>query len=329
MTILSRWKCQHITSFLLLGSFAAHGKASFTALKPFSFIDAPLSSFPRDVDVHHTKLIWRTSAHRPQRNRKSNSSNTNFAEIVGNSGSDVVGRTLNCDINATKNVQIFLRFSPLINGPSLFPLHVEVIFAVDNPNCNNIERIDKFSARKPNNLLPVSTLNECFQLHRFDFIPVNPTDPSIVTRLLSFRPIPGRVRYRAQTQCMNESADSSQDVSDKSHDNSTLSQYERLKYVIKHQREYNGNQNSGFGRRGVTVVFPIGYALCRVDQTNTSLYEVVSAAIEFTANYRNLCGGELRILGGKNCLSFAMDLLSHLEDIHGIYFQLSPPRIEW
>jgi hypothetical protein len=38
-------------------------------------------------------------------------------------------------------------------------------------------------------------------------------------------------------------------------------------------------------------------------------------------------GKELRILGGKNCLSFALDMLSHLNEMHDIEFELSAPKI--
>ena len=41
------------------------------------------------------------------------------------------------DTEHDANAHIFLRFSPLIGGPSFLPLHVEVIITVEDTNNNN------------------------------------------------------------------------------------------------------------------------------------------------------------------------------------------------
>lgn len=67
-------------------------------------------------------------------------------------------------------VQVFLRCSPLIGGPSILPLHVEVILAEDKDTKRSID--DRIYIRKTNDLAYL--MNTYPQLHRFDFLPENP-----------------------------------------------------------------------------------------------------------------------------------------------------------
>ena len=111
------------------------------------------------------------------------------------------------DSRSTKqNFDVFLRFSPLIGGPNLLPLHVEVILA------SNFQNAEAFTEKKEDLTVPFSMVscdsdsdpfgsggneNEGRDyLHRIDFLPKHPKDPSTLLKLLTFRPVPGLVRHR-------------------------------------------------------------------------------------------------------------------------------------
>ena len=68
---------------------------------------------------------------------------------------------------------------------------------------------------------------------------------------------------------------------------------------------------------GITILVPIG-SLTDDDDKEVTAKEVVSTAINFREEYRDTLYKELQILGGKNCLSFALDLLSHVEVTTGM-----------
>lgn len=176
-------------------------------------------------------------------------------------------------------VQVFLRFSPLIGGPPI-PLHVEVILAEDVAD----KRKDSDSKgtiyiRKTNNLSSISSLNTYPQLHRLDFLPENPTDPTTVVRLAFFQSVPGKLRQRCYTKSTT-SSDASQDG------------------------------------RGITVLLPVGSIPCNHENEVTSS-SIISTALEFTNERSDDVYADLQIFR-KNCLSFALDLLLELNSVHGI-----------
>ena len=179
-------------------------------------------------------------------------------------------------------MQVFLRFSPLIGGPPI-PLHVEVILAEDERR-DNIESKEEGSTiyvRKTNNLASMAFLNTYRQLHRLDFLPKNPTEPSTVIRLASFQSVPGKLRHRTYSKNTTASSDAKQDG------------------------------------RGITVILPVGSIPCEKKNGVTSS-NIVSTALEFTNERRDNVYDDLRILLGKNCLSFAVDLLLELNNVYGI-----------
>mmetsp|Transcript_22205 Transcript_22205/g.44636 ORF Transcript_22205/g.44636 Transcript_22205/m.44636 type:complete len:252 (-) Transcript_22205:801-1556(-) len=179
------------------------------------------------------------------------------------------------------SVQVFLRFSPLIGGPPI-PLHVEVILAEgDADKRKDAESKGTIYIRKTNNLASMAFLNAYPQLHRLDFLPENPTDPSTVVRLTSFQSVPGKLRHRHYSQNITASSDAKQDG------------------------------------RGITVLLPVGSIPCQKKSGATSS-DVVSTALDFTNERRDNVYDDLRIFLGKNCLSFAVDLLLELNNVHGI-----------
>jgi hypothetical protein len=184
------------------------------------------------------------------------------------------------DENVIKdNVKVFLRFSPLIGGPPI-PLHVEVILAEDDENkCKDVSK-GTIYIRKTNDLSSMAFLNTYPQLHRLDFLPENPTDPSTVVRLVSLQSVPGKLRHRYYTQNIT-SSDASQDG------------------------------------RGITVLLPVGSIPC-INKDNFTSNDIISTALKFTNERRDHVYDDLRIFLGKNCLSFALDLLIELNNEHGI-----------
>mmetsp|Transcript_22206 Transcript_22206/g.44640 ORF Transcript_22206/g.44640 Transcript_22206/m.44640 type:complete len:247 (-) Transcript_22206:801-1541(-) len=176
------------------------------------------------------------------------------------------------------SVQVFLRFSPLIGGPPI-PLHVEVILTEgDADKHKDAERKGTLYIRKTNNLASMAVLNTYPQLHRLDFLPENPTDPSTVVRLASLQSVPGKLRHRYY---VTASSDAKQDG------------------------------------RGITVLLPVGSIPCQKKSGATSS-NVISTALDFTNERRDNVYDDLRIFLGKNCLSFALDLLLELNNVHGI-----------
>ena len=189
---------------------------------------------------------------------------------------------------------IFLRFSPLIGGPAFLPLHVEVILAVEDACSEKTETImDTVHVRKDSRLSSTPFLTDFSQLHRFDFLPVNPTDTSTLVRLVSLRGVPGRLRYRSYEG------------------NSEVS---RAMQQTESKDEGEKKEQDG---RGLTILIPVG-SLPRIDAGNDTTGDAVSTAIEFKDEYQDTLFQELRLLGGKNCLSFALDLLAELDASTGM-----------
>ena len=192
-------------------------------------------------------------------------------------GTSVGASITNTDTTCSEgSVQVFLRFSPLIGGPPI-PLHVEVILAEDGADTESKGTID---IRKTNNL-ESTALSSYPKLHRLDFLPQNPTDPSTVVRLASLQSVPGRLRHRYYAQNITASSDRNQDG------------------------------------RGITVLLPVGSIPYEKDNEEDRS-AIISTALEFTKERTDNIYDDLRILLGKNCLSFAIDLLSELNKVHRI-----------
>ena len=169
---------------------------------------------------------------------------------------------------------IFLRFSPLIGGPPFLPLHVEVILGMASNNSYAEFMDKKIYVRRTNNL---SFLKEhATQLHRFDFLPMNPTDPSTISRLLTLRSVPAKVRHRIVQSSNNVDVQKDDDRS-------------------------TSVQDDG---KGITLLLPIGSVVAD---------DIIPRALDFKEQYKDTLFRELRLIGGKNCLTFALDLISHVE----------------
>jgi hypothetical protein len=182
---------------------------------------------------------------------------------------------------------IYIRFSPLVGGPIFLPLHVEVIFVVDDATTattpTQTHTMDTVYIRNSESFSSVPFFNNSMIFHRFDFLPANPTDPSTLARLFTFQSVPGVVRCRSISQ---------QDANDES-----------VKIT---------------DRNGFTILIPVGSHMCRSsDNTNSNDDDIVSTAVRFKDEYGDNTFKEIRLLGGKNCFSFALDLLSYVESATG------------
>jgi hypothetical protein len=124
-------------------------------------------------------------------------------------------------------------------------------------------------------------MNTYPQLHRFDFLPENPKDASTVVSLATFQSVPGKLRHRYyNTQNITSTDTTSADG------------------------------------RGVTIVLPIGCIACQDKECGSN--SIISTAMKFTNERIDDVYDNLRIFLGKNCLSFALDLLTNLDHVHGI-----------
>jgi len=182
----------------------------------------------------------------------------------------------------TQDGHVFLRFSPLIGGPSFIPLHVEVIIVVDEDGNNSEEMIMDTVYIRRNNNLSATFLNkqQKLQFHRFDFLPEKPLDPSTISRISTLQAVPGNVRYRRyETSSSN---------------------------IPNNNLDYEKSTNNQMDGKGITILLPIGSLTCNAA-------DGISTAIQFKEKNSDTIFKELRIIGGKNCLQFALDLLSYIE----------------
>ena len=66
-------------------------------------------------------------------------------------------------LHMAESVSVSLKLSPLIGGPSFLPVHVKVVVDED---------------------------------HMYDFVPINPTNPITIRRLMLLQSVPGEIRSR-------------------------------------------------------------------------------------------------------------------------------------
>ena len=188
---------------------------------------------------------------------------------------------------ANEGTSLFLRFSPLVGGPPFLPLHVEVLLVPTLQHINLREQKRQIDA-----ILKNATNNDYFDVHRFDFLPANPRDVDTIVRLLMLQAVAGNVRYRHLPAVQNGGA-------------------------------VKTGGNKRIEEKGVTILLCLGSS-CSILESQSS---ILSTAKSFADEYKTAAGKELRILGGKNCVSFALDMLLHLNEMHGIDVCLSMPRI--
>jgi hypothetical protein len=232
--------------------------------------------------------------------------------------------------------RLFFRFSPLIGGPSFLPLHVEVIVVLDeNGNFGSYDgrhcaydialskrrlwsnaihyfaMVDDDLSSSSSIAEFLSTTTEYYaqgrrrtvrikEIHRFDYLPINPTHPSTLVRLVTFQSVPGQICHRRIK------------VKDRRSSCSLLCSVGDATIVSVHDDDERYDIKGGTTTtrdkqrdKGVAILIPVG---CVSGYVN-----VISTAMKYIDEYHEQLYAELRIVGGKNCLSFALDLLSYIK----------------
>lgn len=106
---------------------------------------------------------------------------------------DVESANINTIFSVPRNrcYQVSAAFFPLVGGPEFLPLHVSLILK----NCPRNNDESKHTIQiAPEQEESSSREESC---HRFDFLPVNATDPTTLQKLIMMKRIPGCVRYTA------------------------------------------------------------------------------------------------------------------------------------
>ncbi|KAL3771325.1 hypothetical protein ACHAWO_005391 [Cyclotella atomus] len=214
------------------------------------------------------------------------------------------------------HVSIFLRFSPLIGGPPFLPLHVEVLLTQDVPPSKSNTK-DQQMHQLIEGILKNTTNNRYLDIHRFDFLPQNPRDGDTIVRLMLLKGVPGNVRYR---NCLMVDRDSLQDCS--------VADGNEFNLLIDNDDGDIADGVHSANRKGlnegVTILLRVGSVSSYNKFRSQS---IISTATSFVKDYKTTAGKELRIVGGKNCVSFASDLLWYLNEVHGIDIDVSMPQL--
>jgi len=165
---------------------------------------------------------------------------------------------------------LYLRFSPLIEGPRFAPVHVEVMLANESTST----------------------------LHRFDFVPANPTDPKTLRMLLTLRSVPGILRCRV----VEGSSSSALPVVADDDDGDAISSPGELRTILANTSTNGGNIIKG--KNGIT------FRLASVESSGDSS-ALISEAETFTQQFQ-LERGNLNLLT-NSCFTYAYELLQFID----------------
>eukprot|EP00565_Helicotheca_tamesis_P001043 CAMPEP_0185738894 /NCGR_PEP_ID=MMETSP1171-20130828/34123_1 /TAXON_ID=374046 /ORGANISM="Helicotheca tamensis, Strain CCMP826" /LENGTH=241 /DNA_ID=CAMNT_0028410279 /DNA_START=19 /DNA_END=744 /DNA_ORIENTATION=- len=209
---------------------------------------------------------------------------------------------------APQSGNVFVRFSPLIGGPSFLPLHCEVLLLAPPPPANEEEE---------NTIL----------IHRFDFLPKEPTRAETLSSLLSLQSVPGMVRQRT----LNIPSSSWKEI-DRQNDNDDddsplLSMAFPVENAIQAARTsdtstYDETTTEERFRRGYT--FCLGRKQIRMIQSSnnaetscssllSSPTEMISEAQSYSQTFQSQ-NGQLHILY-NSCFNYAFGLIQNLRHI--------------
>lgn len=171
---------------------------------------------------------------------------------------------------ASSPLDIYLRFSPLIGGPRFLPAHVEVMLANESTG----------------------------SLHRYDFVPANPTDPKTLTTLLTLRSVPGVLRCRV----VDGSSSARQAVIADEDDEDALSSPGELRTILAKTKKGGGGGNIIKGKNGISFRLA---SIVSVDPSG-----LISKADIFTQQYQ-MERGELNLLT-NSCYVYAYELFQFI-----------------
>ena len=197
----------------------------------------------------------------------------------------------NVNLGDSATFRLFARFSPLIGGPSFLPIHAEIML---------LGLKDESGSLDPDGGKG-SVDEDAYILHRVDFIPLKPTDPSTLSSLLSFQNVEGSVRHRKVG--IREKYEEQKDTP-----SSMQTLNEGLKQVS--QQRVDALLSSSFSAKKCSIVVPLG--LVKAKDTNVSSDGRICTPRCIDELVKRKSGMELNLLK-NNCYSFAFDVLSSLE----------------
>jgi hypothetical protein len=101
-----------------------------------------------------------------------------FASYEGRSSMTALQAKVDNSDSDSGSFKLFVRFSNLIGGPTFLPIHAEIMLWDCEREIEEIENVERNPGR---------TGGEMNFLHRIDFIPLKPTEPSTICGCFLFR----------------------------------------------------------------------------------------------------------------------------------------------
>uniref|UniRef100_A0A7R9W8Y9 Uncharacterized protein n=1 Tax=Pseudictyota dubia TaxID=2749911 RepID=A0A7R9W8Y9_9STRA len=184
-------------------------------------------------------------------------------------------------------VDVYLRLSPLVGGPSYLPLHAEIMLLDSSGNVDEEGNCPDAPWRRQRRSGRV--------LHRFDFLPEEPTDPSTLARLLTLQSVPGLARYRTLPREVIEEVSGEVEEAD----------------LLELGNQSIDRILAGGSNGLVLRLFSINPSSDEIFSEYAQISSI-SSAVRFTEQYQE-DRGELNLLS-NGCHTFALALISHLND---------------
>ena len=178
-------------------------------------------------------------------------------------------------------VQVFARFSPLIGGPALLPIHAEIMI-LDRDNSSEIPGIANNGD------------GGCSVVHRIDFVPKDPKDLDTILKLITMQNVPGTVRHRKF-------------ASGSSFRNRDFLSSDEINVVPQKRIQRLLTTTSSVEK--VSIVFPLGEIILNEDERFVDSVRSPRSIVELVDKKH---GMELNLLR-NNCYSFAFEILSCLK----------------
>jgi len=218
---------------------------------------------------------------------------------------DLLNESYTTDIetlNANQNLNVYLRFSPLVGGPSFLPIHVEVILHhISTPNLQRTVRRN-IGDTLSNDMDGEMKIISRDYLHRLDFLPENPSDPSTLFNLLTFRSVPGLIRHRILVAHLPTASEIAMESTKK------------ISIVEVPKSRFDSLIGKQEGRTGSSrkVIIPLGSI--ELSNNNAVTQDIPKLPISMEMYLQNQLGMELN-LATNNCYSFAWGLLKSSDNI--------------
>ena len=198
------------------------------------------------------------------------------------------------------SMDVYARFSPLVEGPSFLPIHVEIM--LHNEVHDIPSRYEFVKETACVNDLKEKDVKGCECLYRFDFLPQKPKDPSTIQSLLTFRGVPGKVRFRTLQHCFENDMELPSNISQSSeYLEQTVSFVSKSKIEGLLRRQNNGEKKSN-----MSLTVPIGRISFQKECTDSKTVSKLPNSI--SPFLHDFAGTELNLLS-SNCYTFAWSLL--------------------